>query len=113
MRCGAQPLSWLDSSEALRQDAAGSSGEGQMATVVETSETMSVGRVFSRGFGVIMHDPLTVFGIAFIVGALPSVILSFFQQQLMATRMDSDQVVGSVGLSLGSGLISVALQALV
>ena len=47
-----------------------------MASVAETGESMSVGHVFSRGFGVIVDNPVTVFGIAFLIGALPSVLIT-------------------------------------
>jgi hypothetical protein len=74
---------------------------------------MSVGRVFTRGFGVIASNPLTVLGIAFVFGAVPSVVLSWFQQRLLATSMDRLQVLGSVGVVLGSLLISLVIQAFV
>jgi hypothetical protein len=88
-------------------------GEGQMATVIESGDGMSVGRVFARGFGVIADNPLTVLGIAFLFGAIPSVVISWFQQRLLATAMDSYQIIGSVGVALVSVLVSLVIQALV
>jgi hypothetical protein len=84
-----------------------------MATVIESGDGMSVGRVFSRGFGVIADNPLTVLGIAFLFGAIPSVIISWFQQRLMVTAMDTYQVIGSVGVVFVSVLVSLVVQALV
>lgn len=84
-----------------------------MASLAEAGETMSVGRVFSRGFGVIVDNPATVFGIAFLFGALPSVVLSFFQRRVMTGTMDRDQVIGSITLMLASLFVSLVLQALV
>jgi hypothetical protein len=84
-----------------------------MATVIESGGEMSVGRVFSRGFGVIVDNPATVFGIAFLFGAIPSVVLSWVQQRLMATTMDRYQAIGTIGVSFVTVLISLFIQALV
>jgi hypothetical protein len=84
-----------------------------MATVIESGEGVSVGRVFSRGFGVIASNPLTVLGIAFLFGAIPSVVLSWLQQRLLSTSMDRLQVLGSIGVVFGSVLISLVIQAFV
>ena len=70
-----------------------------MATVLETGDSVSVGRVFSRGFGVIADNPATVIGIAFLFGALPSLVLSWFQQRLIATKMDTYQVQAALSLA--------------
>jgi hypothetical protein len=84
-----------------------------MASLPETGETMSVGRVFSRGFGVIVDNPLTVFGIAFLLGALPSVAVSVLQRQVVSGRMDNFQAIGSATVVIGSVFVSLILQALV
>ena len=84
-----------------------------MATVIETGDGMSVGRVFSRGFGVIADNPAAVLGVAFVLGALPSAAMSWFQQHLLATKMDSLQVIGTVGVSISAAVVGLALQALV
>lgn len=84
-----------------------------MATMVQTGETMSVGRVFTRGFGVIVDNPATVFGIAFLFGALPSVVLTWLEQKVLAGRMDRYQVVGSLAVVFGSMFVGLVLQALV
>jgi uncharacterized membrane protein len=84
-----------------------------MASLAETGETMSVGRVFTRGFGVIVDNPLAVFGIAFVFGALPSVVISWLQQRMLAGQMDRYQVFGSLGVMLASMFVGLVLQALV
>lgn len=84
-----------------------------MATVIEADDGMSVGRVFARGFGVIADNPLTVLGIALVLGALPSVAMSWVQQRLLLGQMDNFQVIGSVGVTLVSFAIGLAIQALV
>jgi uncharacterized membrane protein len=84
-----------------------------MASIAETGETMSVGNVFSRGFGVIVDNPATVFGIAFIFGALPSVALSWFQQHMLGFARDEYTVQGSLAVMLAVLLINLAIQAFV
>ena len=84
-----------------------------MATVIETDEGMSVGRVFGRGFGVIADNPVTVFGIAFLFGAIPSVTIAWLRQSVTATSMDRFQTIGSYGVAVASMLVSLIIQALV
>ncbi|MGZ3250267.1 MAG: YciC family protein [Croceibacterium sp.] len=84
-----------------------------MATVIETGDNVSVGRVFSRGFGVIASNPATVFGIAFLFGGLPSLVLNLIQRRMTAGTLDSYQVIGSVGLAFASAFVALVLQALV
>jgi uncharacterized membrane protein len=84
-----------------------------MATVIESADGMSVGRVFARGFGVIADNPLTVLGIALVLGALPSVVMSWLQQRFLIGQMDSFQAIGSAGVSVLSFAVGMAIQALV
>jgi len=84
-----------------------------MATMIESGQDVSVGRVFSRGFGVIVDNPVTVVSIAFVLGALPSVILNLVEQPILRSKMDQLQIIGSMGLIFGSLLIGLVLQALV
>ncbi|MGZ5791150.1 MAG: YciC family protein, partial [Croceibacterium sp.] len=88
-------------------------GRGKMATVLESGDSVSVGRVFSRGFGVIASNPATVFGIAFLFGGLPSLVLNLIQRRMTAGTLDSYQMIGSVGLAFASALVALVLQALV
>lgn len=52
-----------------------------MASVAPASERrMSIGRVFSRAFGAIGAHPGAMFGIAFLFGAVPSLLINLFMQ---------------------------------
>ncbi|MDB5707261.1 MAG: putative integral rane protein [Sphingomonas bacterium] len=55
-----------------------------MATSVAstTDRMVSIGRVFSRAFATMASNPLTVFGISFLFGALPGVIMNYVAQNL-------------------------------
>jgi uncharacterized membrane protein len=85
-----------------------------MATVIPTTgEQMSVSRVFSRAMGVITGNPATVFGIAFLFGALPSVLFSWLQQSIRPQIMDKYAQFGFVAITLASAVIGLILSALV
>ncbi|MGY4396797.1 hypothetical protein ACVWZA_001982 [Sphingomonas sp. UYAg733] len=49
-----------------------------------TDRGVSAGRVFSRAFSTMGSNPVTVFGIAFLFGALPAVAMAYFSQTLTA-----------------------------
>lgn len=55
-----------------------------MATSAATFEdrVFSLGRVFSRAFSTIGSNPLTVFGISFVFGALPGLVMNYVAQNL-------------------------------
>jgi hypothetical protein len=55
-----------------------------MATSVSgtADRAVSVGRVFSRAFATMGSNPLTVFGISFLFGALPGVIMNYVAENL-------------------------------
>ncbi|MEO6388013.1 MAG: glycerophosphoryl diester phosphodiesterase membrane domain-containing protein [Croceibacterium sp.] len=84
-----------------------------MATQIEGGEALSVGRVLSRGFGVIADNPLTVLGIALVLGALPAAAIGLVQSKMLVGEMDSFQAIGSVSITLFSFVIGMAIQALV
>ena len=85
-----------------------------MAGEAEARENFSIGQVFSRGFGVIVDNPLPVLGISFLFGALPSMLVNyFFQPAQQLLQMDRDQVYGFFALYFGSLLLSIVLQAFV
>jgi hypothetical protein len=84
-----------------------------MASMPESGESMSIGQVFSRGLGVIVDNPVTVFGIAFLFGALPSVAITWLRQRLLLGSMDTYQALGSAAIVLASVLVSLILQTLV
>lgn len=56
-----------------------------MATAYsETGRSVSIGRVFSRTFGAIASNPGVMLLIAFVFGALPQTLISYYQQTLQA-----------------------------
>ncbi|MFZ5796078.1 MAG: hypothetical protein ACRCS5_01345 [Sphingomonas sp.] len=58
-----------------------------MATIAEVADRrVSIGRIFNRAFSTIGSNPLTIFGISFLFGALPSVILDAILQSRQATQ---------------------------
>jgi hypothetical protein len=79
----------------------------------EAGPAISVGRVLSRSFGVISSNPVTMFGIAFLFGALPSMALSAVRLHLQGTIADRYSALGIATLSIGSGVISLILAMLV
>jgi len=43
---------------------------------------VSIGRIFSRAFATMSSNPVTVFGISFVFGALPGVVINYVSQNL-------------------------------
>lgn len=44
--------------------------------------SVSIGRIFSRAFSTMAGNPVTVFGVSFVFGALPGVVLNYVTQNL-------------------------------
>ena len=81
---------------------------GNMASIAEMSDRrMSIGRVFSRAFGTIGAQPALMFGIAFLFGALPSVLVNYAVQSTRITVATPFSAT-SIGLSVGVGLLAIA-----
>ena len=77
-----------------------------MATVVAggADRSVSIGRVFSRGFGTIGSNPVLTLGISFLFGALPSLAATTLLQSL------SNQSLGIPGLAvIAAGLASMVI----
>ena len=57
-----------------------------MATAVPLYEErrMSIGRVFQRAFSTMLHNPLVVLGLALVLGALPSVLVTYVTRSVTA-----------------------------
>lgn len=68
---------------------------------------MSIGRVFSRGFATIGANPLTMFGISFLFGAVPSGALNAILQGPRATQSPSFSF-ATVLLAAGVGVLTLA-----
>ena len=87
-----------------------------MATQFDSppAATVSVGRIINRAFAVIASNPAVVLGIAFLLGALPSVVVSFFSQRLQQGLLaDPDRIRDVIFISIGSVLIGVMLAMIV
>ena len=66
--------------ETLQRASADHKG-GFMATSIDTGDrTVSIGRIFSRAFATMGSNPVTVFGISFVFGALPGVVINYLAQ---------------------------------
>lgn len=78
-----------------------------------TREEVSVGRIISRGFGVIANNPVTILGIALLLGGIPTVVFSYYQQTLITGATDTEQAIGVLVVSLGGALVSMFCQAIV
>lgn len=78
-----------------------------MATAVaEASDrSVSIGRIFSRAFGTIGSNPVATLGIAFLLGALPSLLLTYAAQTFQA---ESVAILGSAGV-IAIGIFSAVM----
>lgn len=82
-----------------------------MATAAadEDGRSVSIGRIFSRAFGTIGSNPVATLGIAFLFGALPSLLFSY---AIQAAGTDTFAALGSaavIGLAIFSGVIAIML----
>ena len=87
-----------------------------MATLADgmADRTPAIGRVFSRAFAVMAHNPLVAFGTSLILAALPSMLFNYAtaNQRLLLLR-DSNLVVATIISGLLALLIGLVLRALV
>jgi hypothetical protein len=79
----------------------------------EITEGVSIGRVFSRTGSVLAANPATMFGIAFVFGAIPAIVISWFQSSLRAGILDRYEQTGVVTVAIIGGLFSFVFYALV
>jgi hypothetical protein len=70
---------------------------------------VSVGRIFGRAFGTLGSNPVATFGIAFLFGALPSLLLAYGMQTLRNGNFTPIGALGVIGLAIVSALISIVL----
>lgn len=91
-----------------------------MASVPQTGvdRTVSIGRVFSRGFGTIGSNPVATLGISFLFGALPSVLFIYAFQSLQQQSFDEFGVLagfvsGLVAMVVGLVVYAITQGALV
>lgn len=72
---------------------------------------MSIGRVFNRAFATIGAHPALMFGISFLFGALPGLLLNLGMQgdrPLPSAQFNA----GTIALSLGVGILAIAFSIL-
>lgn len=74
---------------------------------------VSIGRVLGRAFGVMGGNPVTVFGIAFLFGALPQTLLTLFFQRLSLDAVQDGLTYAPVAVSIATVLVSIALAMIV
>jgi hypothetical protein len=90
-----------------------------MATAAPVYEDrqISIGRVFQRAFSAISLNPVVILGLALVVGALPSLIVTYLLVQAGATSANPLQPGFSMNRLMGaafvSGVISMVIAALV
>jgi hypothetical protein len=75
----------------------------------DEDRSVSIGRIFSRGFGTIASNPVATLGIAFAFGAVPSVLLSYGMQNLRMEGLDYFGVLATIALSIASVVVSILL----
>jgi uncharacterized membrane protein len=71
--------------------------------------SVSIGRVFSRAFGTIGSNPVATLGIAFLFGALPSILLTYAAQTFRAEGFAILGTAGVVGIGIVSAILAVTL----
>lgn len=82
-----------------------------MAEAVDRS--FSIGRIFSRAFGVMGRNPLVAFGVTLLLSALPTQLVQYGFTQLHLDMRDRDTIMGVVGSGIIVFLIGLILRALV
>jgi hypothetical protein len=114
MPAKAQLQNALDTLASLRQvfDAAAQAarGSGNMATVAEVEDrTVSIGRIFGRTFETIVKNPVATLGIAFLFGAIPSLLIQLLFQGVRAEAVTSGRFFPLMIVGIFSILASIAL----
>lgn len=83
-----------------------------MATIANSSEdrSFSIGTVLSRAFGVMGDNPITIFGISFLFGALPQQFYSYYMRSVIANAGPGSANALAIGtLSAGSFVVMIVL----
>lgn len=68
---------------------------------------VSVGRVFGRAFATIGDNPVTMFGIAFVFGALPGTIVGYLTQRVQPSLAQAGTAGGAVLVIAGAALLGL------
>lgn len=82
-----------------------------MATAAAAGEdrSVSIGRVFGRAFGTIGSNPVATLGIAFLFGALPSVLIAYALETFGAAAFASLGTAATVGIAVFSIFTAIFL----
>ncbi|MGA9581561.1 MAG: YciC family protein [Allosphingosinicella sp.] len=82
-----------------------------MATAAADSgdRRVSIGRIFSRAFGTIGSNPVATLGIAFLFGALPSLLLTYAAHRSGTETFAALGSAAVVGLAIFSVLVAIML----
>ena len=92
-------------------------GRGKRAMPIEdmtlADRSLSVGRVFSRAFSVMGNNPLVTFGVAFLLAALPQLVISYATTSMRLDLTQRGAMAGLVGLGIFGFLVMLVFQALV
>jgi hypothetical protein len=87
-----------------------------MASVAPVYEerSMSIGRVFQRAFSTVAHNPVVVLGLALVLGALPSVLISLVTRPVTAAAVANGRSMSVIwGAMFVSWIVSVLISAIV
>lgn len=81
-----------------------------MATVAEAEDrTVSIGRIFGRTFETIVNNPVATLGIAFLFGALPSLLMQILAQGFRAEALTPGRSLAMIGVTIFWILASIVL----
>jgi hypothetical protein len=81
-----------------------------MATVAAAEErNVSIGRVFGRAFGTIGGNPVATLGIAFLFGALPSLLVGYLIQARTVDFVTILGPLGTIAAALVTAVVGIAL----
>ena len=109
-------LSKLDSGLRGRH-AAGSAvgGDGAQGFIMteDSHRSFSIGKIFSRAFGVMGRNPLVAFGVTFLLSALPGALFNYGFAQLHLDMRDRNTMLGAIGSGIIAFAVALLLRALV
>lgn len=81
--------------------------------VDDSDRTFSIGRTFSRAFGVMGHNPQVAFGATLLLSVLPSTLFTYFVAQLNIDLRDRNTMAGAIGTAILAFGVGMFLRALV